>query len=70
MIIVVVNNVEYVYKIGDLMGKELIDFGINMDLVFVFDVNNNFKNLVIGVRSFLDDLDKVVLFGNVNIRGL
>jgi beta-N-acetylhexosaminidase len=70
MTIAATNNVEYAYKIGDLMGKELIDLGINMDLAPVLDVNNNPKNPVIGVRSFSDDPDKVALFGNANIRGL
>lgn len=70
MTIAAANNVEYAYKIGDLMGKELIDLGINMDLAPVLDVNNNPKNPVIGVRSFSDDPDKVALFGNANIRGL
>ena len=55
MTIAATNNVEYAYKIGDLMGKELIDLGINMDLAPVLDVNNNPKNPVIGVRSFSDD---------------
>lgn len=70
MTIAATNNVDYAYQIGDLMGKELIDLGINMDLAPVLDVNNNPKNPVIGVRSFGDNPDQVALFGNANIKGL
>lgn len=70
MTIAATNNIDNAYKIGDLMGKTLIDLGINMDLAPVLDVNNNPKNPVIGVRSFSDNPDKVAAFGNAYIEGL
>lgn len=70
MTIAATNKVENAYQIGDMMGRELIKLGVNMDLAPVLDVNNNPKNPVIGVRSFSDDPEKVALFANANIKGL
>ncbi len=70
MTIAATANPNNAYIMGDLMGKELIDLGINMDLAPVLDVNNNPKNPVIGVRSFSDDPEKVALYGVNNMKGL
>src|SRR5690554_5101834 len=70
MTIAATNSVDYAYKIGDLMGKELIDLGINMNLAPVLDVNNNPKNPVIGVRSYSDNAEVVADFGTAYVKGL
>lgn len=70
MTIAATSDPKNAYVMGDLMGKELIDLGINMDLAPVLDVNNNPKNPVIGVRSYSDNPDQVALFGVNNMLGL
>lgn len=58
------------YNLGDLMGKQLISLGINMNLAPVLDVNSNPKNPVIGVRSFSDKPEMVSEFGIANMKGM
>lgn len=70
MTIAATNKTENAYQVGDIMGKELISLGINMNLAPVFDVNNNPKNPVIGVRSYSDDPDKVAIYGTKMTKGL
>lgn len=58
------------YKIGQIMGEELLKLGINFNLAPSLDVNNNANNPVIGVRSYGDNTDVVSEFGNQYIKGL
>ena len=53
---------ENAYKIGSIMGEELVRLGINFNLAPSLDVNNNPSNPVIGVRSYSDDPKKVSCF--------
>lgn len=46
-----INNPTFSYKVGQLLGKELNAFGLNMDFAPVLDVNSNPNNPVIGDRS-------------------
>lgn len=55
---------------GHIMGREMISYGINLNLAPSLDVNNNPKNPVIGVRSYSDNPKKVALFGNTYIKAL
>ena len=55
---------------GVLMGEELRDAGLNMNYAPVFDVNNNPRNPVIGVRSFGDDPARVAAMGTALYRGM
>lgn len=70
MTISATNNLEYAYQVGDLMGKELINLGVNMNLAPILDINNNPKNPVIGVRSYADTPEEVSLYANATIKGL
>lgn len=58
------------YKIGKIMGEELLKLGINFNLAPSLDVNNNPLNPVIGVRSYGDNPEIVSEFGNAYIKGL
>jgi len=58
------------YEIGVACGFELKNYGINMDLAPVLDVNNNPDNPVIGIRSYSDNPVRVALFGNKMYEGL
>ncbi len=64
------NDFSYAHKQGVAMGKELLYYGINMDLAPVLDVNNNHENPVIGVRSYSDDSLMVSQYGINLIKGL
>ena len=58
------------YLEGVAMGKELRNYGINVDFAPVLDVNNNPNNPVIGIRSYSDNPILVSLYGNNMIAGL
>lgn len=64
------NSVEHSLEVGQLMGKELLDLGINMNLAPSLDVNNNPYNPVIGVRSYSDNPSRVAEYGSAFIQGL
>ncbi len=51
------------------MGRELQAVGINMNLAPVVDINNNPRNPVIGVRSFGEDAETVLAFGEKALSG-
>lgn len=59
-----------VFRLGAMMGEELLDAGINMNYAPVLDVNNNPLNPVIGVRSFGDDPARVAAYGTAMFQGL
>lgn len=63
-------NLESCYEVGDKMGNELKQLGINMNFAPVLDINNNPKNPVIGVRSYSDKPEVVSLYGQAFIKGL
>ncbi|MFA5693201.1 MAG: glycoside hydrolase family 3 N-terminal domain-containing protein, partial [Acholeplasmataceae bacterium] len=58
------------YEIGKILGEELKDLGINLNLAPVADVNNNPYNPVIGIRSFSDDPLLVSKLASDFARGL
>ena len=58
------------YLEGVAMGKELRNYGINVDFAPVLDVNNNPNNPIIGIRSYSDNPLKVGLFGVNMFTGL
>ncbi|PYZ92808.1 beta-N-acetylhexosaminidase [Salipaludibacillus keqinensis] len=61
---------ELATQVGDVIGAELSALGINTNLAPVVDVNNNFDNPVIGVRSFGEDPELVADMGVSYIEGL
>lgn len=65
-----VNNPEFSYKIGTLLGKELKAFGLNFNFAPVLDVNSNPKNPVIGDRSFGNNAEIVSNLGIQTLKGL
>ncbi|MPM37152.1 Beta-hexosaminidase [bioreactor metagenome] len=65
-----VNNPEFSYKIGRLLGFELREFGLNLDFAPVLDINNNPNNPVIGDRSFGNNLEIVSKLGIETMKGI
>ncbi len=54
---------------GLASGKELFAVGVNMNLSPVVDVNSNSANPIIGIRSFSESPEQVVLFAREMIQG-
>jgi len=53
-----------------LLGKRLIELGINCNLAPVLDVDSNLQNPVIGDRSFGDNVDTVFEYAKAYRKGL
>lgn len=51
------------------MGMELSDVGINMNFAPVVDISNNLRNSVIGIRSFGENPETVLAFGEKALQG-
>lgn len=58
------------YLVGEAVGEELKNYGINFDLAPVLDVNNNPDNPIINCRSYGDNPVHVSAFGIEMINGL
>ncbi|WNR45738.1 beta-N-acetylhexosaminidase [Paenibacillus roseipurpureus] len=58
------------HDIGQLLGKELLAYGLNMDFAPDLDVNSNPKNPVIGDRSFGANATTVSTYGIPMMKGL
>lgn len=54
---------------AQMMSRELQDVGVNMNLAPVVDINCNPKNPAIGIRSFGDDPETVLLFVESTLKG-
>ncbi|MDP4179633.1 MAG: beta-N-acetylhexosaminidase [Bacillota bacterium] len=64
------NNEETSYKIGAAIGKELKQFGFNLDFAPVLDIFSNPKNKVIGDRAFGKEPELVKKLGVSTMKGL
>lgn len=65
-----VNNSNFSYKIGEILGQEIKSFGLNVDFAPVLDVNSNPKNPVIGDRSFGSSPSLVSKLGLQTMKGI
>lgn len=65
-----INNEDFSYEIGKLLGKQLSAFGFNLNFAPVLDINSNPNNPVIGIRSFGNDKDLVSKLGVKVINGI
>ncbi|MCM3729904.1 beta-N-acetylhexosaminidase [Neobacillus cucumis] len=65
-----INNSQFSYKVGTILGKELNGFGFNLDFAPVLDVNSNPKNPIIGDRSFGNNPDVVSKLGIQTMKGI
>lgn len=64
------NDEKLAFEIGQLIGKELSVFGINMNYAPVIDINSNPNNTVIGNRAFGSDYELVSKMGIATAKGL
>ncbi|WHY03343.1 beta-N-acetylhexosaminidase [Neobacillus sp. DY30] len=65
-----VNDSEFSYKVGSLLGYELKEFGLNLNFAPVLDINSNPNNPVIGVRSFGNHSEIVSTLGIQTMKGI
>lgn len=65
-----INNENFSYNIGKILGKELGSFGFNMDYAPVLDINSNPNNPVIGNRSFGNNKEIVSRLGVKTMKGI
>ncbi|HNR87557.1 MAG TPA: beta-N-acetylhexosaminidase [Spirochaetota bacterium] len=61
---------ELAYTIARVLGMQLRMMGVNMNLAPVLDVNNNYHNPVINLRSFGSSKEIVSRLGAAYIRGI
>jgi beta-N-acetylhexosaminidase len=62
-------NPQLAKDVAFTIGQELVAVGVNMNLAPVVDVNSNPSNPVIGTRSFSDQAETVVAFGEKALLG-
>lgn len=65
-----INNEDFSYEIGKLLGLQLSSFGFNLNFAPVLDINSNPNNPVIGERSFGNDKNLVSKLGIKTIEGI
>lgn len=65
-----INNEDFSYEIGKLLGLKLSSFGFNLNFAPVLDINSNPNNPVIGERSFGNDKNLVSKLGIKTIEGI
>jgi beta-N-acetylhexosaminidase len=65
-----INNSQFSYKVGTLLGRELKGYGFNLDFAPVLDVNSNPKNPIIGDRSFGNNPEIVSKLGIQTMKGI
>ncbi|MEK5231843.1 beta-N-acetylhexosaminidase [Lysinibacillus sp. FSL K6-0232] len=65
-----VNEAQFSYEIGQLLGKQLQAFGFNLNFAPVLDVNSNPNNPIIGNRAFASEPAIVSKLGIQTMKGL
>ncbi|PIC85780.1 beta-N-acetylhexosaminidase [Sporosarcina sp. P20a] len=63
-------NGKYAYDVGELIGRKMSAFGLNMDFAPVLDVDSNSNNPVIGDRSYGNDAQLVSKAGIQQANGM
>ncbi|TFB14227.1 beta-N-acetylhexosaminidase [Filobacillus milosensis] len=65
-----VNDLEFTFDFGELLGKQLNAFGFNINFAPVLDINSNPNNTVIGDRAFGNTTEKVSNHGIQLMKGI
>nr|WP_225941908.1 beta-N-acetylhexosaminidase [Sporosarcina limicola] len=65
-----INNPQFSFEVGAMLGEQVKAFGFNMDFAPVLDINSNPNNPVIGNRSFGKDEVVVSALGIQTMKGI
>lgn len=61
---------DLIYKMGEEIARQCKRIGVHMNFAPVIDINSNPENPVIGMRSFGQDKENVMMKGRAYMRGL
>ncbi|GIW22186.1 MAG: hypothetical protein KatS3mg068_1193 [Candidatus Sericytochromatia bacterium] len=64
------NNLDNAFKVGKITAEECSQIGINMIYSPVLDINNNYRNPIINIRSYSDKPDIVIDMSEAFINGV
>jgi len=64
------NDLDLTFRVGEVLGREVLAGGSNMNLAPTVDVNSNPANPVIGVRSPGSDPERVAGIGAALVEGM
>lgn len=64
------NDKKYAYELGRVSGVEATAIGCNWAFAPIVDINRNWRNPIISIRSFGSDVDKVLDYSLEYMRGL
>ena len=64
------NDIKSAYELGNVAGYEANQVGANMSFAPIVDIDNNFKNPIMNVRTFGSDKDKVLKMSQAQAKGL
>ena len=70
MAIAATGQVENAFLAGKITGEQLSSIGVNFDLAPTVDVNSNWQNPVIGVRSYSDEPEEAAKYAVAMTKGL
>jgi beta-N-acetylhexosaminidase len=65
-----INNSDFSFEYGNILGKLVRSFGFNVNFAPVLDINSNPNNPVIGDRSFGNNPDLVSKLGIQTMKGI
>lgn len=63
-------NEDLAKQVGEILGQEIKEFGMNVNFAPVLDIFSNPKNTVIGDRAFGDNPDQVSKLGIQTMKGI
>ena len=63
-------NKENAYRLGYISGKEAAAVGCNWSFAPICDLDKNYMNPIMNVRTFGDDIDTVIPFVKEQLKGL
>ena len=65
-----IQNDQFVFQMGEEIGKQMRRLGVHVNFAPVVDINSNSSNPVIGTRSFGEDKENVAAKGIAYMQGL
>lgn len=70
MLIAATNKTENAYRLGYVSAKEGTAVGVNWAFAPVIDIDQNWRNPIMNVRTYGDDADRVLAMGSECMRGM